>query len=103
MINRATVKLFTVYSNSKYLFTLLYDERFNKISISSNTGLYGLNKEIYDYIIELHNKILSKDINYGQPYNDDIVNQPIKNLLLEDFIKCLIKEERNNKVDFLIK
>ncbi len=93
-MNYIKIRRINVFSDNKYIFALSYDEYYNKISVSDNIDLEEAKKEIYDYIIDLHRKILHKYI------PDKNIHKELK---LEDFFKMINKEERTNKVEPLSK
>jgi hypothetical protein len=100
-----STKTLRVYQNSYLLFEIQYDERINKINKEKIFTSGDVDIDLYvSYIIDIHKEIISKDINYGQPYNkvSMYIETPLKYLLIQDFFNILNEQNRINKIDNLL-
>jgi hypothetical protein len=98
------VKKVSVYSKDKSdkILEFYIDERRNTIRLR-DTLEKKFENSIFNQITKYYNLMKKSDISYGNIETSvDIEYEPVKNILIEDFINFLKQESRNQIIDRII-
>jgi hypothetical protein len=97
------IKTVYVYSNNSSKSLEFYlDERRNTIRVK-DTFEKQFKNSIFKEILKYYNLMKRSDVSYGNiETGADIEYEPIKNILIEDFINFLKVENRNQNIEKII-
>jgi hypothetical protein len=99
------IKTVSVYSNNNInnkSLEFYLDERRNTIKVKDTFEKKFINL-IFKEILKYYNLMKSSDVSYGNiETGADIEYEPIKNILIEDFINFLKIENRNQNIEKII-